>query len=506
MARRNVRYRSSHSRFDPEGLRLPIKLDTTTNGEFAPRPLAAHNELANRLARQQVGINAARLGLSRRGFVTTAAGAATTLLAFNQANAAFGRTGGFYDIAQAAALDQGAADAALAKREFIFDIQGHHVNALERWKAPNMLTAQGLKFMPQAKCDYLDPKSEFGHVQCFTSQAFVKEMFLDSDTDMAVLTFTPTSYTDMPLTQEEAAATQEMVDALEGSRRLLVHGRVVPNLPGDLERMPEIAERWKVAAWKTYTQADPKGETGWWLDDEEYGARLIEMARKTGVRTICIHKGLPLPTAFMTAKNRIYGGCGDVGKAARQNPDINFIIYHSGYDLKARDQAAFVPGKHELGIDSLVQSLIDNGVKPNSNVYAELGTTWRYLMRDPNEAAHAMGKLFRYVGEDNVLWGTDSIWYGSPQDQIQAFRTFQISREYQEKYGYPAVTPELRAKVFGLNALKPYGLNLANIQKDFLTDPMQQEKARNAQRPDPTFATYGPRTRREFFALLKAGG
>ena len=48
-------------------------------------------------------------------------------------------------------------------------------------------------------------------------------------------------------------------------------------------------------------------------------------------------------------------------------------------------------------------------------------------MRDPDSAAHAMGKLFKHVGEDNVLWGTDSIWYGSPQDQIQAFRTFQIS-------------------------------------------------------------------------------
>jgi hypothetical protein len=493
------------SRFDPEGTRLPIKLDTTSNGEFAPRPLERHSVLANQLASEQVGINARRLGLSRRNFVTTSAGAATTLLAFNEAHAALGRTGSFYEIPQLAALDVAAADASLAKREFIFDIQGHHVNALEHWKAPDMLTATGLKFMPQSKCNYLDPKTEYGHLKCFTSQAFVKEMFLDSDTDMAVLTFTPTSFEDMPLTQDEAEATKEMVAALDGSRRLLVHGRVVPNLPGDIARMPELAEKWKVSAWKTYTQADPAGETGWWLDDEEHGGKLIEMARKTGVKTICIHKGVPLPTPFMTGKNRQFGGCGDVGKAARQNPDINFIIYHSGYDLKNRG-LEFIPGKHEIGIDSLVQSLLDNGVKPNSNVYAELGTTWRYLMKDPNEAAHALGKLCRYVGENNVVWGTDSIWYGSPQDQILAFRTFQISTEYQEKFGYPAITPELRAKIFGLNALKPYGLDTTDIRKDFLADSMQKEKARNAERPDPTFATYGPRTRREFFALLKAGG
>jgi hypothetical protein len=489
---------------DPEGQRLPIKLDETTNGEFAPRPLPAHSVEANARAHERVSRNARRLGLSRRAFVTTASGAATTLLAFNEAHALAGRTGGFYDIPKLAALDQDAAAAALAKREFIFDIQGHHVNALERWKAPDMATATGLKFMPQAKCGYIDPKSEYGHVKCFTGQAFIKEMFLDSDTDMAVLTFTPTSHEDMPLTQDEAEATREMVDAMEGSRRLLVHGRVVPNLPGDVERMPELAEKWRIAAWKTYTQASPDGTTGWWLDDEEHGARLIEMARRTGVRTICIHKGLPLPTPFMTSNNRLYGGCGDVGKAARQNPDINFIIYHSGHDLKMKNKE-FVAAKHELGIDSLIQSLIDNGIRPNSNVYAELGTTWRYLMRDPNDAAHAMGKLFRYVGEDNVLWGTDSIWYGSPQDQILAFRSFQISKEYREKFGYPEVTPELRAKVFGLNALKPYGLDLAAIRRTFLADTMSREKAVAADRADPTFATYGPRTRREFLDLIRLG-
>jgi hypothetical protein len=493
------------SRFDPDGVRLPIKLDTTSNGEFCPRPLAPHSILANQRATAAVGENARRLGVSRRQFVTTAAGAATTLLAFNESHAALGRTGGAFVLPAAAALDEAAAAESLAKREFIFDIQGHHVNALERWRAPTMLTATGLKFMPQAKCDYLDPKSEYGHVKCFTSQAFIKEMFLDSDTDMAVLTFTPTSFDDMPLTQEEAEATREMVEAMDGSRRLLVHGRVVPNLPGDVERMPELAAKWKISAWKTYTQADPAGETGWWLDDEEHGARLIEMARRTGVKTICIHKGLPLPTPFMTGRNRRYGGCGDVGKAARQNPDINFVIYHSGYDLKFRDKE-YVPGRHELGIDSLIQSLVDHGVAPNSNVYAELGTTWRYLMKDPNEAAHALGKLFRYVGENNVLWGTDSIWYGSPQDQIQAFRTFQISAEYQERFGYPSITPELRAKVFGLNALKPYGLDLEDIRRSFLGDAMATAKAGNAAAPDPTFLTYGPRNRREFFALLKAGG
>ena len=61
-------------------------------------------------------------------------------------------------------------------------------------------------------------------------------------------------------------------------------------------------------------------------------------------------------------------------------------------------------------------------------------------MRDPDTAAHIVGKLVKHIGEKNVLYGSDCIWYGSPQDQIQAFRTFQISEAFQEKYGYAKMT------------------------------------------------------------------
>ncbi len=60
-----------------------------------------------------------------------------------------------------------------------------------------------------------------------------------------------------------------------------------------------------------------------------------------------------------------------------------------------------------------------------------------------------------------MLWGTDSIWYGSPQPQIMAFRAFEITPEFQERFGYPALTPELKRKVFGLNARHLLGLDPA---------------------------------------------
>jgi uncharacterized protein len=139
-------------------------------------------------------------------------------------------------------------------------------------------------------------------------------------------------------------------------------------------------------------------------------------------------------------------------------------------------------------------------------VYAELGSTWRFLMRDPDQAAHALGKLIVACGENNVLWGTDSIWYGSPQDQIQAFRTFQISAPLRERHGYPEITPALRAKVFGLNAANVYGLTPTDVKRYTARDAIARQRAAYLENPDPHFRTYGPKTRRGFLRVFHSAG
>jgi uncharacterized protein len=253
-----------------------------------------------------------------------------------------------------------------------------------------------------------------------------------------------------------------------------------------------------VSAWKTYTQFGPDGK-GYFMTDDP-GIALCEKARKLGVRNIAIHKGLDFgPRSYE------HSTCRDIGPIAKRFPDLNFLIYHSGYVANAEE------GPHDPkrtdGVDALVTSLLEAGVAPGSNVYAELGSTWRFAStRNPTHAAHVLGKLFKACGPDNVLWGTDSIWYGSPQDQIQAFRTFQISEELRAKHGYPEITPELRQKVFAQNAAKVYSLDLAALQKKTARDATAKDKLAYQERPNPTFHTYGPRTRREFFNLLAWNG
>jgi len=448
---------------DPLGTRLPIKLDSTSNGEFVPVPLSPANREANRLAHVAAERNAKRLDISKRSFLVSACGAASTLLASNAANAAAGRSGGFFDLPPEAALEPQAARSVADQGEFIFDVQGHFID-----------TPKGNSKGPDV---------------------FIKDVFLDSDTDMMVLSFVPSRRDAEPVTIQAADAVRKIVEKLEGTHRLLLHGRVNPNQPGDLEGMDELAGRWGVAAWKTYTQYGPGGR-GYFLTDD-VGVRFVEKARALGVKVICIHKGLPFgPRSYEHSQ------CADIGPIAKRFPDVKFLIYHSGFVTAVREEA-YAPDAKRDGIDTLIRSLAESGVKPGANVYAELGSTWRFLMRDPQQAAHAMGKLLKACGEDNVVWGTDSIWYGSPQDQIQAFRTFQISAELRAQHGYPEITPALRAKIFGLNAARVYGVSAAEVKKYIARDKVAREKAAYAERPEPHFRTYGPKTRRAFLASLR---
>src|SRR5262245_4327052 len=446
---------------DPEGRRLPIKLDTTSNGEFMPVPLSPANRAANQLAQSRATENAKRIGLSRRKFLISSCGAASTLLAFNQAH---GTSAGHYDLDKEAALDQELArvQTGPARDEFIFDVQGHFID-----------TPKGNDKGPDV---------------------FIKDVFMDSDTDLMVLSFVPSTREAEPVTIQAADAVRRIVDKLEGTHRLLLHGRVNPNQKGDLEGMDELAQKWGVSAWKTYTQYGPGGK-GYFLSDE-VGTRFIERARKLGVKVICVHKGLPFGR-----QSYEHSQCSDIGVVAKRFPDVKFLIYHSGFVTSVREGPY---GPNSDGIDTLIASLEKNGVKPGSNVYAELGSTWRFLMRDPEQAAHALGKLVKHCGEDNVLWGTDSIWYGSPQDQIQAFRAFQISKALRDQFAYPEITPALRAKIFGLNAANVYGISAAEVKKVISRDAVSAERVAYAERRDPHFLTYGPKTRREFLQISRA--
>jgi predicted TIM-barrel fold metal-dependent hydrolase len=468
--------------------RLPIKLDPVSNGEFVPRPPDPRIREVQRRAHQRAAATARALGVSRRDFLRTSAGAATVLLALNELTAC----GGTYKVPPEAANDEDAAREALSGQELIFDVQTHHVSAERRWweaKVPTL--ADFLRQTPKAAC-----APEW--VQCFARDAFIKDIFLDSDTHMAVLSALWGGPDINAIHADEAALTRERMALMKGAPRLRIHGTVLPILYSTAEirdQMQAMAESLDIAAWKLYTVWGPKG-SGFRLDREP-GSAVIERALELGRPLVAVHKGVPL-----MGMDPEYTRPLDVGPAAVMFPRATFLIYHAGWEPDRRE-GPYDP-KATRGVDALIRSVKENGIGKDGNVYAELGSLWRAVMGDPEQAAHVLGKLLLHLGEDRILWGTDCIWYGSPQDQIQALRTFEITAEFQDRYGYPALTPERKAKIFGGNAARVYRIDPAEAKKALEWDDAARARAAYREDPDPSHQTRGPRDRHELAELARA--
>lgn len=466
---------------------LPFTFDPVSNGEYVPPPKDEATARLERAVRRQIDRNRRRSGLSRRDFLLSGCAMATTL----------GVIGGCYSVPPEAGVDPAAAQGILKGKEFIFDVQSHHVMPDLPWRKVNPEFAMFLRMLPAGN------RGEKDVVRAYSRYWYTKEIFLDSDTTCAVLSALPATPEGQPLPIKDAFATEDIVNSLSSSRRLAVHGLVTPNvgpIDAQMDAMEKLAKEHKISAWKVYTLWAGPQRKGFWLDDEKIGIPMIEKGRSLGIKIVCTHKGIPLwgnPGGYDTPR--------DVGVVARRFPDVTFIVYHSGYD-PGIEEGPYDEARSKRGINALVKTLQENGIRPNSNVYAELGSTWWMLMKKPEQAAHVIGKLLKHVGEDRVVWGTDSIWYGSPQAQIEAFRAFQIPPELREKHGYPELTPEIKAKIFGLNACVPYKFDAAQIRKAIEKDAVEKLKLSYRNDPRPSYATYGPKTRREFFSFLERNG
>jgi hypothetical protein len=342
-------------------------------------------------------------------------------------------------------------------------------------------------------------------LECVNRAAYLHDMFLASDTTLTLLSDVPNSgAADAPMPFEDALGTQQFASQLThgGAPRVLVHNVIAPNV-GDLKaRLDEMTANvatGKVAAFKVYTAWSPSGQ-GFSLDDPRIGLPVIQHARDLGVKILVAHKGLPLVNF-----DRAHNGPNDIVAVSKVFPDMQFVIFHGAWDPDRRE------GPHHrgasTGIDTVIDALDAHGVAPNSNVWVDIGTVWRQLLTQPDQAAHALGKLLSRVGQDRVLWGTDAIWYGSPQAQIMAFRAFQISAELQERFGYPAMTDELRRKIFGLNAAALFRLDPTETRCALADDPLtaaQPEAASmrdSGELPSP-WLPKGPTTRRALLSSL----
>jgi uncharacterized protein len=488
---------------------LPLGSATASNGEYLPPGPTAVERQVERMALERVAAAAHTAGWDRRRFLQTSAGLAAVLATFNACadggseRAAPRRTtstrpGGTFEVPEPEDVE--ACREALAGNEFVFDIHTHHVVPEGPWRQNAVRIADMILGLVPPGCTEADP------LRCVDRTAYLHDMFLASDTTVALLSDVPNSGPlDAPVPWTEKRETKQLADALAvgGQSRVLLHDVLAPNF-GDLamrlDEMEATAATGDLAAFKVYTAWGPGGR-GYALDDPAIGLPVLDKARQLGVRVFCAHKGLPL-----LEFDRAHNGPDDIVAVAAQYPDMDFIVYHGAYELETTE-GPYDPADAATGVNSLVKAMDDHGIPPNANVHAELGTTWRETLSSPTQAAHTLGKLLTRVGEDNVMWGTDAVWYGSPQPQIMAFRAFQIAPELQERHGYPALTPELKAKVLGLNAARVFGVDPEGVRCALDRDGLGEARARLASyHEDGAAAPWqarGPMTRREVFLWLR---
>ena len=497
---------------------LPLPPGPVSNGEFVPAPATVRDAELTRAMRHAVDGSARRAGIDRRAFLRGLGGVAACLSVYDLAACSNGRraphlggasgstppttAGGTFVTPPPA--DTPACQAALGSRgEWILDVHTHHVMPAGPWRRNAPSTVALVERMLPAGCAETDP------LRCVDRAAYLHNLLLASDTTVAMLSDVPNSGpANAPVPFPAALDTQRAAAELTGSGadRVLLQSVIAPNvgpLAGWLDTMTSAAATGRLSAFKVYTAWSPTAQ-GWSLEDPALGLPVLQHAHDLGVKVLVAHKGLPL-VDFDPAHN----GPEDIVAVSRIFPDMQFVVFHGAWD-PARHEGPYNPAATR-GIDVLLAALDRHQVAPNDNLWVDLGTVWRQLLTDPTQAAHALGKLLSRVGTKRVLWGTDAVWYGSPQPQIAAFRAFQISEEYQQRYGYPALTDAVKRDIFGLNAARLFGVDPAALRCGLDSDPststrpLVTELAAEGVIPSPWQPT-GPTTRPHVLAWLRSGG
>jgi predicted TIM-barrel fold metal-dependent hydrolase len=456
----------------------PLWLGNLSNGEFF-LPAGERERKLQELILKRCDENARRKNMDRREFIGSAMGMATSLSVLNMVagcgdddgmmdddtmdrlldasettpldsgtsdQGAAGRPGsgkpsmgggsdGGFVVTPEACLNEELADRLFKGDYFILDFQTHH-------------TREGQSGL----CLTGDQTPA-----CTSPDTYIRQIFEESETTVAVLSGLPSMINDatgdlVGFSNEDMRGSRDrvnkiaMVNAMAGER-MVAHCQVSPKTKPDANArmMEENKRQYDTRGWKCY----PPTEGGYFLHENDL---FIQKAIELGEPLVCAHKGFPFQGWSRVHANPMP----DVGEVAKRYPEVKFVIYHSAYD-SAFTEGPYNPNPNpdDGGTDRLAKVVSENGLT-NKNVYAEMGSAWAISMRDPVVAQHYVGKMLKYVGVNRLVWGSECVWYGCPQPQIEAFKVFKISTEFQEKYGYPEFTDQIRRNVFGLIGAEIY--------------------------------------------------
>ncbi len=470
---------------------VPFPTYPVSNMEWVPKPITRRQALAERMIAEECAERAKRHGMTRAQFLRTAAATATAFMVLNRLSGSSA-----FAVKREHCDDLDAARELLDRKPFVMDVQQHHVD-LNLYSS--FACAFRFPFPPGNR------ESAGGCPGNVGQQNFIKEVFVDSETDVGVISGLPSG---TPLGPVGMAETRDLVNELAGSERCLAQAVCDPrNPPGSATSIESLDAQVArgVRALKCYTYSG-----NWRLDDlrpdgsaepQPVAYRMLEKAQGLGLRLVNVHKGLPAEFAPMSEE---YVRTTDFPKVVHDWPRLSFCAYHSGYFTSASDHPE---GKQ--GLTEFLEVVESIPRKERRRVYAEIGSTFAIqvilMSSNPDAPAHFIGRLLKALGSRNILWGTDSIWWGSPQWLIDAFKVLTIPERLQEQEGYPPLTEKAKRRIFGQNAARLYGIKPKDERCAIPADRLASWQAeQGGARAGRRLVSYGPQTRRDFFAMLRA--
>jgi predicted TIM-barrel fold metal-dependent hydrolase len=478
-----------------KGVDSPIPTQVVSNEEILPRRQSRKQQQVEHLIGKWGAENAKRLGMSRRDFMRTSMGFATAVLAMNSVH------GAYWEVDAAEAFEPAATAEKWPKGEyFILDVQSHFTNSYDLGVERRAGLGGGFRQYEFLKNMGFDLK---GDAEAYSFHNFVKEIFFDSETSMIVISGVPTKEKQ----RDESGKVLEAADRsraglpswlmakrkrdlndLAGCQRSLSQGNCAPNHYWDKaknqpdwnalsEQMEREVKLYGIDSWKWYCHTDPGASGGGFQLDDDMSAKFYEKSRQLGLKLFSVHKGF----SYQSRNLGHLANPKDVEKAALQNPDLTFVIYHSA--LKHGPNEENYVANNEFNAttgDFLWHNVLMDIKKRNpkmNNVYCEIGSSFGLLaVENPAMCQHLIGKNVKYYGADHVIWGTDCLWWGSPQWAIDLFKRFQFTDEMCEKFGYKKLTKEDKSKIFGLNAAKLYKVDVKAKRNGLPADALTRFK------------------------------
>ncbi len=469
------------------GVDSPVPTQVVSNEEFLPRPQNAQQKRWEARIGELADQRAQRLGMPRRDFLRTGMGLATAFLAANEVYGAR-----YWDVDEDETLEQAAIDEKFPKGEyFIFDVQTHFTDGVPLlFRRAEFVRNMGFEL-------HNDPDS-------YSFPNYVKEIFFDSETTMAVISGVPGREIDKDragrilegrdrrggiLPSWLMSNRKRELNGIAGSTRVLCQGNCAPNhywdraanapdWPALWDQVEREVKTYQIDSWKWYCHTDPgRSGDGFRLDDEAMAYPFYEKSKELGLKTFSIHKGY----AAQSRRLGHFAHPGDIEKAALDHPDLTFIIYHSAIKHGPGEPAFETPANFDPTTGDLAWHADLMKIKQRNpqldNVYCEIGSAFgTTAITHPIVCQHLIGQNIKNYGVDRVLWGTDCLWWGSPQWVIDAFKRFQISDELCEKFGYAKLTKQDKAQIFGLNAARVYKIDAEAQRNAIPADALTQFK------------------------------